>query len=82
MQYHIDMSRMDKLIAKLLRFPNTMRFSDVEKVLNAHGYEETRTAGSHHIFTKAGADPVTVPTVGGREVKKGYLKEIAAELDL
>ena len=41
MQYHIDMSRMDKLIAKLLRFPNTMRFSDVEKVLNAHGYEET-----------------------------------------
>ena len=73
---------MDKLIAKLLRYPNTMRYSEIKKILEYHGYTEDRVAGSHHIFTKPGSDLINVPTVGGRDVKVRYLKEIAADLDL
>ncbi len=76
------MSRIDKLVQKLLQFPKTMRFSEVKKILEHYGYEEVRIAGSHHIFQKAGATLINVPTIRGREVKVEYLKAIAADLDL
>ena len=75
------MSKTDKRVAELLEFPNTMRFSDVQKVLEAYGYALDRVKGSHHIFTKKGATRIDIP-VHNKVVKIDYLKIIAKTLSL
>ena len=59
-----------------------MRFSEVERVLESHGYTLARTKGSHNIFKKPGSPRIEVPTVNGRDVKVEYLKDVAAMLEL
>ena len=76
------MSRTDKLVQKLLQFPKTMRFSEVEFVLESRGYTLARTKGSHNIFKKPGSPRIEVPTINGRDVKVEYLKDVAAMLGL
>ncbi|SDK30942.1 type II toxin-antitoxin system HicA family toxin [Lacicoccus qingdaonensis] len=44
------MAGVDKLVEKMKRQPNNIKFSEAEKVLRAYGYELTRIKGSHHIF--------------------------------
>ena len=51
------------------------RFSDVKKLLEKKGYELTRISGSHHIFTKKGAFPISIPVHKGK-VKDFYVKQI------
>ena len=51
------------------------RFSKVKKMLEKKGYELTRISGSHHIFTKKGSLPVSVPVHSGK-VKLFYVKQI------
>lgn len=51
------------------------RFSQVKKLLEKKGYELTRISGSHHIFTKKGTQPVSIPVHGGK-VKAFYVKQI------
>jgi hypothetical protein len=43
MRYYLNMSKKEKRIAELLKFPNTMRFSDVLNVLEGKGYALERT---------------------------------------
>jgi predicted RNA binding protein YcfA (HicA-like mRNA interferase family) len=74
-------SKKDKRVKTLLKFPNTMRFSDVRGVLEEHGYTLERTKGSHHTFTKKNALTITVP-VHKNSVKIDYLKIIAKTLNL
>ncbi len=52
-----------------------VRFSDVKRMLESRGYVLSRVAGSHHVFTKAGAQPVTVPVHHGK-VKPVYVRQI------
>ncbi len=75
------MSRKDKLIAKLLALPKDMSFSDVQKILEWHGYELNRVKGSHHMFTKTDFDPVVIP-VHNKSVKIDYLKKIIKAIPL
>jgi predicted RNA binding protein YcfA (HicA-like mRNA interferase family) len=51
------------------------RFSQVKKMLENKGYKLTRISGSHHIFTKKGSLPVSIPVHNGK-VKSFYVKQI------
>lgn len=76
------MTRVAKLIAKALRKPPDLRFSEVRRILEYFGYTEDRRSGSHVIFTKKGEYPISVPLVGGKKVKRTYITEIIRLLDL
>ena len=43
------MAGVEKLIEKMKRQPNNIKFSEAEKVLKAYGYELAKVRGSHHI---------------------------------
>ena len=47
------------------------RFSEVRKLLEAHGWSLVRIRGSHHIFTKPGRTPISIP-VHKNKVKPVY----------
>lgn len=51
------------------------RFNQIRKMLKDKGYELTRISDSHHIFTKKGSLPVSIPVHGGK-VKPFYVKQI------
>ena len=40
-----------------------MRFAELKKVLESYGYTVSQPKGgsSHHIFRKAGCNPITIP---------------------
>ncbi|WP_020007904.1 hypothetical protein [Salinicoccus albus] len=40
------MAGVDKLVGKMKRQPNNIKFSEAEKVLKAYGYELSRVKGS------------------------------------
>jgi len=52
-----------------------LRLSDIIKMLKAKGYTLTRISGSHHIFTKQGVMPVSIPVHRGK-VKGFYVQQI------
>ncbi len=55
---------------------NTVPFRDVRRKLEEAGYTLARIAkGSHHIFTKAGALPISIP-VHNEKVKRVYQRKI------
>lgn len=54
---------------------NVQRFNQVKKILEKKGYKLTRIAGSHHIFTKKGSLPVSIPVHNGK-VKAFYVKQV------
>jgi len=51
------------------------KFSVVKKMLENKGYELTRISSSHHIFTKKGSLPISIP-VHNKKVKPYYVKQI------
>lgn len=55
--------------------PSEVRFSEIEKLLEAKGYRLTRISGSHHVFTKAGARSVPIPVHKGK-VKPAYVRMV------
>jgi predicted RNA binding protein YcfA (HicA-like mRNA interferase family) len=77
------MSKIDKLVAKLKARPPELEFADVEKVLDAYGWQLRRRAGSHVSYRKPG-DPrlLTIATVSGKTVKTTYLDMICDYLGL
>lgn len=56
-----------------------VRFAVVRKLLEDHGYTLVRISGSHHIFTRAGSEPFTIP-VHRNTVKPFYVKDIKKRL--
>ena len=59
--------------------PSEVRFAEVRRLLEQHGYTLARISGSHHIFTRAGSEPFTIP-VHGNKVKPYYVKDIKKRL--
>jgi len=51
------------------------RFSDVRKILEKAGWSLTRISGSHHVFTKPGENPISIP-VHRNKVKAVYVAKI------
>jgi predicted RNA binding protein YcfA (HicA-like mRNA interferase family) len=76
------MSKAEKRLEDLLKFPPEMRFEDVRAILEEQGFMITQGKGSHNRFSKSGEQPIDVPIVNGRFVKRTYLKLIVKRLDL
>ncbi len=55
--------------------PSPVRFAEVKRMLEARGYVLSRISGSHHIFTKKGVAPVTIPVHHGK-VKPAYVRQV------
>ena len=78
-------TRVDKLITKLQRKPAEAAFSDIERLLNAHGWVVERWSGSNAIFVPED-DPghvgLRVVTLKGRKVARAYIQRVLEHLDL
>ena len=55
--------------------PSDVRLAEVQKLLASAGYNLERIRGSHHIFGKPGALPVSIPVHRGK-VKAFYVRQI------
>jgi predicted RNA binding protein YcfA (HicA-like mRNA interferase family) len=51
------------------------RFSEVRRLLESHGWLLVRISGSHHIFTKPGRTPISIP-VHKNKVKPVYVAKV------
>lgn len=76
------MTKLDKLINRILTVPKDMRFNELKKVLEKEGYimEQPRGGGSHCTFRKEGCEPITIPKHD--PVKRVYVemvKEVVEE---
>ena len=76
------MSKLSKLIKKLLTCPPEVRFEDIYTVLKAYGYQEIRSKDSHHAFENALGDVIIIPKKGGKKVKITYVEKIIKKLNL
>jgi predicted RNA binding protein YcfA (HicA-like mRNA interferase family) len=62
--------------------PPEVRFEDVRYLLEAFGFEEKRSKGSHHSFRDSQGRKITVPKKGGQKVKGIYVQQIVELLNL
>ncbi|MEL6453990.1 MAG: type II toxin-antitoxin system HicA family toxin [Cyanobacteria bacterium J06623_5] len=77
------MSKLEKLVASLLRDAGEYPYSDVEKVANAFGFQDIRSKGSHHTFRHSdGRQLSTIVKKGGNRFKRIYVKKIVKQLEL
>ena len=54
-----------KVLAKVLKAPNNVRFVEMVSLVEAFGFRLSRVSGSHHIFTR----PMVPELVNLQEVK-------------
>ncbi len=76
------MGKLEKLIQQFLNYPPEVRFEDVRYLLEAFGFVEIRSKGSHHSFRNEIGQKVVIPKKGGQKVKGIYVKLIVDLLDL
>ena len=76
------MGKLEKLVEQFLNKPPEVRFEDVRYLLEAFGFEEKRSKGSHHSFRDSQGRKITVPNKGGQKVKGVYVKQIVELLNL
>jgi predicted RNA binding protein YcfA (HicA-like mRNA interferase family) len=76
------MGKLDKLIQQFLNYPPEVRFEDVRYLLEAFGFVEIRSKGSHHSFRNESGQKVVIPKKSGQKVKGIYVKLIVDLLDL
>lgn len=55
--------------------PSEIRFSDIRRLLESHGWTLERVRGSHHVFSKPGEGSFPVPVHNGK-VKAVYGKKL------
>ncbi len=51
------------------------RFAEVAAMLERAGYQLARVHGSHHVFTKEGEQPISIPVHRGK-VKSYYVRQV------
>jgi predicted RNA binding protein YcfA (HicA-like mRNA interferase family) len=76
------MTKRQKLLEQLLKFPVEMRYSDVKKILEGFGYQEDGGKGSHFVFRQADHEPITISKKHGKMIKRYQLKDLAKALEL
>jgi predicted RNA binding protein YcfA (HicA-like mRNA interferase family) len=76
------MSKLTKLILSFLASPPEARFEDVRYVLEAFGFQEKRSRGSHHTFENEVGEVIVIPKKGGQKVKRFYVQRIVELLKL
>ncbi|MFN5514239.1 MAG: type II toxin-antitoxin system HicA family toxin [Cyanobacteriota bacterium] len=75
------MSKLEKLLKKLLNDPPELDYDDVYYILTSFGFQEVSSKGSHHTFRNNEKLKITVPKKGGKTVKRIYLKQIVKLLN-
>ena len=76
------MSRDEKQVKKFLLKKN-ITIDDCDRVLILHGYELHKSHGSHRVYHKKGAMPITVVVPKGTKyLKTPYVNEIIKALKL
>lgn len=70
------MTKLDKLVNRILNVPKDMRFDEVKKVLEKYGYktEQPKGGSSHYTFRKEGCEPITIPKHS--PIKRFYVKMV------
>ena len=76
------MGKLEKLIQQFLNNPPEVRFEDVRYSLEAFGFVEIRSRGSHHSFRNESGQKVVIPKKGGQKVKGIYVKLVVDLLAL
>lgn len=68
------MSKWEKLLNRLLKLSNDLRFEELKRILEEFGYvmESPKGGGSHCTFRKAGKNPITIPR--NRQIKTVYIR--------
>jgi predicted RNA binding protein YcfA (HicA-like mRNA interferase family) len=76
------MSKLDKLLQKLLNDPPELNYDDVYYILTSFGFKEVSNKGSHHTFRNNQKLKITIPKKGGKTVKRTYLKQVVKLINL
>jgi predicted RNA binding protein YcfA (HicA-like mRNA interferase family) len=76
------MSKLEKLVKQFIAGLAETSFADIQYVLEAFGFEEKRSKGSHHIFVDTQGRVLTIPKKGGKKVKRVYVKRVVELLNL
>ena len=76
------MSKLEKLVASLLKDSSDRNFSDLKKVLLEFGFIEDRSKGSHHVFKHRDGRRQVIPKKHGKKVKRPYVRETVELLKL
>ncbi len=58
-----------------LSMPSDLKFSEIKRLLEDHGWYFDRASGSHHVFKGKGRKPLSIPVHSNR-VKYVYKREI------
>lgn len=61
--------------------PSEVRFAEIRKLLESHGWTLDRIRGSHHNFQKEGERPIAIPVHKGK-VKPAYLRDVRKRLGI
>ncbi len=75
------MSKIRKLVRKMLHKPSEMRFNEVKLILNKFGWRKFKVKGDHFNYKK-GQEFLIVVAKKGRKVKRTYLRRIIERLNL
>ena len=70
------MSQQDKLLDRVRRLSQDLRFEELKKILESYGYVMSAPKGgsSHYTFRKAGYPPITIPK--HKPIKKVYIEMV------
>ena len=70
------MSKLEKLLNRILGLSNDLRFDELKKVLESYGYSVSTPKGgsSHFTFRKRGCPAITIPK--HEPIKKAYVKMV------
>ena len=70
------MSKWEKLLMRIQKLSNDLRFQELRRVLESYGYEmhAPRGGSSHYTFRKQGCRPITIPK--HEPIKKIYVEMV------
>lgn len=73
--WEVKIVGVEKLVDKMIRQPNGIRFNELVRVLNAYGYELVRSSsGSHRHFRNNNGDVITIKEEN--PLKAAYVKDV------
>ena len=77
------MTRLKKLYQQALRTPGSVRFSDLDRLLQRYGFKVAQAGGgtSHFNYRRGRRVRLTVPNHGHDSIKAVYVREVLAALE-
>ncbi len=75
------MTKWNKLLKRIHNLSNDLRFTELKKILESHGYviKNPRGGSSHYTFRKSGKSPITIPK--HEPIKKVYVELVKSVIE-